>query len=158
MLETIITAIVIDQLRKVVWSDAVEVAHVYCNYEAKADRNAPGLLAAILRRLVQARQSIAEPRHLYQQHVNRATNPSLEDVFEALQLVLAHYSRAYMWLMLWTCVKTKMALATNFRLRSVGCKQNKSVLDGYFALLSHHSGRVNGALTLELRVNDGDVK
>ena len=66
MLETIITAIVIDQLRKVVWSDAVEVAHVYCNYEAKVDRDAPGLLAAILKWLVQARQSIAEPRHLYQ--------------------------------------------------------------------------------------------
>ena len=66
------TVIVIDQLLKVVWSDAVGVAYVYCNYKAKVDQNAAGLLAAVLKQLVQSRPSIAEPiEHLYQQHANR---------------------------------------------------------------------------------------
>ncbi|MCJ1429118.1 hypothetical protein MMC29_007031 [Sticta canariensis] len=67
-----------------------------CNYKAKVDQNAAGLLAAILKQLVQARSSIAEPiKHLYQQQANRWTKPSHEDIFEALQLALAHYSRVY---------------------------------------------------------------
>ncbi|MCJ1471189.1 hypothetical protein MMC07_009837, partial [Pseudocyphellaria aurata] len=92
--KTMITAIVIDHLSNIARSGAVGVAYVYCNY--KSYQNTVGLLAAILKQLVQARPSIAEPiERLHMQHAVRGTRPSLEDIFKALQSVLTKYSSVY---------------------------------------------------------------
>lgn len=52
--KTMITAIAINHLLNVVWSSAVGIAYVYCNYKSQVDQNATDLLAAILKQLVQA--------------------------------------------------------------------------------------------------------
>jgi hypothetical protein len=82
--KTMIAAIAIDHLLKVMLTGVVGVAYVYCNYKAQTDQNAAGLLAAILKQLVQARRSIAEPVELlHKQHADRGTKPSLEEIFGA---------------------------------------------------------------------------
>ncbi|MCJ1465337.1 hypothetical protein MMC07_003955 [Pseudocyphellaria aurata] len=54
------------------------------------------LLAAILKQLLQAQPSIAEPvDRLYKQHADRGTKPSLEEIFFALQSVVVKYSSVY---------------------------------------------------------------
>lgn len=95
--KTMITAIAINHLvNHMVWSSDVGVAFVYCNYKAQIDQNATGLLAAILKQLVQARPSISEPvNRLHKQHADRRTKPTLEEIFGALQSVLANYSSVY---------------------------------------------------------------
>lgn len=94
--KTMITAIAIDHLLKKAYSGLVGVAYVYCSYKAQVDQNTAALLAAILKQLVQAQPSIAEPvERIYKQHANRGTKPSLEEIFGALQSVLANYTRVY---------------------------------------------------------------
>lgn len=93
--KTMMSAIVVNHLLTKVRSDAVGVAYVYCNYKS-VEQNAIGLLAAILRQLVQDRPSIAEPvEHLYKQHADRRTKPSFEEIFGALRAVLVTYSNTY---------------------------------------------------------------
>ncbi|MCJ1424509.1 hypothetical protein MMC29_002397, partial [Sticta canariensis] len=94
--KTIITAIAIDHLWNAVRSSTIGVAYVYCNYNAHADQNAADLLAAILKQLVQTQPSIATPvENLHQQHADRGTRPLFEEIFSALQSVLANYSSVY---------------------------------------------------------------
>jgi hypothetical protein len=54
------------------------------------------MLAAILKQLVQARPSLAGPvERLHKQHADKGTRPSPDEVFNALQDVLAHYSAVH---------------------------------------------------------------
>jgi len=94
--KTMIAAIVVDHISRSLQSNTIGVAFIYCDYKAQADQNALGLLAAILRQMVQARPSIAEPvACLYRQHGDRGTRPSLEEILSALKLILANYSSVY---------------------------------------------------------------
>lgn len=126
--KTTITAIVIDQLLKVVWSDAVGVAYVTATM-AKVDQNAAGLLAA-KNICTSSMPTEGQNHHLKTSSMlhNWCWHTTLERT---------------LWSMLRTSVRTKMALATNFWLHSAICKQNKSVRNGYFVLRSHHSERAS---------------
>jgi hypothetical protein len=91
-----VAAIAINHLLKSVQSSSHGIAYVYCNYKAQEEQDASRMLAAILKQLVQARQSLVEPvERLHKQHANRGTRPSPDEVFSALQGVLAHYSTVY---------------------------------------------------------------
>jgi Cdc6-like AAA superfamily ATPase len=93
--KTIIAAIVIEHL-KTLQSSSVGVAYVYCNYKAQQEQDSTSLLAAILKQLVQAQPSLVElVEQLLQQHVNRGTKPSSDEMFEALRSVLAIYSTVH---------------------------------------------------------------
>ncbi|RAQ99167.1 ankyrin repeat domain-containing protein [Stemphylium lycopersici] len=71
--KTIVAAIAIDHLLKLVQSSSQGVAYVYCNYKAREEQDTSRMLAAILKQLV----------------------PSPDEIFSALQDVLAHYSTVY---------------------------------------------------------------
>lgn len=94
--KTMLTAIAIDHLLKLAYSGPVGVGYVYCNYKTQMDQNTAGLLAAILKQLVQARPSLVEPvKRMYEKHTKRQTRPSLEEIVGALQSVLTNYSTVY---------------------------------------------------------------
>ncbi|RYP19461.1 hypothetical protein DL767_009642 [Monosporascus sp. MG133] len=94
--KTMIAAIAIDHLLKSVQSSSVGVAYVYCNYKAQEEQDTSSLLAAILKQLVQARQSIVEPvERLHKQHADRGTRPLLDEVCSVLRDVLANYATVY---------------------------------------------------------------
>lgn len=94
--KTMTAAITIDHLLKAVRGDAAGVAYVYCNYKTRSDQDAAALLAALIRQLVQAQPSIAEPvERLHEEHSKEGTKPSLEEIFRVLQSVLANYSSVY---------------------------------------------------------------
>jgi hypothetical protein len=86
-------ATTIDHLLRTLRSNTIGVAYIYCNYKAKADQNTTNLLAAILKQLVQARPSIAEPvTRLYNDPNRTSTRPSLEEILSTLQLLeCIHY-------------------------------------------------------------------
>jgi hypothetical protein len=91
-----VAAIAIDHLLKSVQSSSHGVAYVYCNYKAREEQDVSRMLAAILKQLVQARPSLVEPvERLHKQHADRGTRPSPDEVFSALQDVLAQYSTVH---------------------------------------------------------------
>jgi hypothetical protein len=69
---------------------------VYCNYKAQNEQDAVGILAAILRQLVQARPSLIEHvQRLYITHANSQTRPSVTEILTALESLLLEFSTLY---------------------------------------------------------------
>jgi uncharacterized membrane-anchored protein YjiN (DUF445 family) len=96
--KTMVAAIAIDYLLKSVQNSSNGVAYVFCNYKAREEQDATGMLMAILKQLVQARPSIAivEPvEQLHRKHADKGTRPSLDEVFGTLQDVLANFSTVH---------------------------------------------------------------
>ncbi|KAF2804420.1 uncharacterized protein BDZ99DRAFT_491208 [Mytilinidion resinicola] len=94
--KTMVAAIAIDHLLRSVQNSLHGVAYVYCNYKAQKEQDACSMLAAILKQLVQARPSIVKPiEQLHQQHADRGTRPSRDEIFGALRDVLAHCPTVY---------------------------------------------------------------
>ncbi|RYP10462.1 hypothetical protein DL764_000645 [Monosporascus ibericus] len=94
--KTMVAAIAIDHLLRTMQSNTIGVAYIYCNYKAQADQTTTSLLAAILKQLAQARPCAAEPvARLHNQHADRRTRPSLEEIISALRSVLTIYSSVY---------------------------------------------------------------
>ena len=95
--KTMIAAITIDRLVKYIQSEAIGVAYIYCDYKAQADQTVTSLLASILKQLVCARLSIAEPvLYMYEHHSRQNTRPSLEEIFNTLQSIIRNYSTVYL--------------------------------------------------------------
>ena len=158
--KTIIAAIAIDHLLKVMLTGAVGVAYVYCNYKAQADQNAASLLAAILKQLVQARRSIAEPVELlHKQHADRGTKPSLEEIFGALQSVLATYSSVYLVVDALDECPDKDGSRHQFlaKLRDLQGRTDLRLMATSRFILGIET-EFKGMPTLEVRANDEDVK
>jgi Cdc6-like AAA superfamily ATPase len=92
--KTMISAIVIDHLRRSTQTEDVGVAFLYCNYKAQADQNVLNLLSALLRQLVQSRPDIAAPvTEIY--NTKRRSKPSIDEIFRALQSVCSNYTTVY---------------------------------------------------------------
>ena len=65
-------AITINHLLRTKQSNTIGAVYILCNCKAHADQNTISLLAAILKQLVQAQPSIAEPiARLYDNYTNR---------------------------------------------------------------------------------------
>ena len=93
--KTMIAAIAINHLLKEVQRSTVGIAYIYCNYK-QGELDVAGLLGAILKQLVQTRPSIGEPvERLHKQHSNQGTKPLADEIFGALQSVLAEFTTMY---------------------------------------------------------------
>jgi Cdc6-like AAA superfamily ATPase len=94
--KTMVAAIAVDHLLNSSHNSSYGVAYVYCNYKAQADQDTSGMLAAILKQLIQGRPSAANPvERLHQKHGNRGTKPSFDEIHSALRDVLAQYPYVY---------------------------------------------------------------
>jgi hypothetical protein len=90
--KTMIAAIAIDHLLNTMQHSTHGVAYVYCNYKARDEQDVCTMLTAIMKQLVLGRPSAIEHiERLHQKHANRGTKPSLDEITNALQDVLAHY-------------------------------------------------------------------
>jgi hypothetical protein len=70
------------------------VAYVFCNYTLQHEQDSCNLLAAILKQLAHG-QAIDPVERLYQRHAHMETKASLDEIYEALKQVLAHYHTTY---------------------------------------------------------------
>lgn len=94
--KTMMAAVTINHLSTTTENDTIGIAYIYCNYNAQEAQTTAGLLAAILKQLVQARPSIAEPLlHLYERHDSHKTRPSLEEIFNTLQIMVKNLTTVY---------------------------------------------------------------
>jgi hypothetical protein len=92
-----IAAAAIDHVLNAAQDSTYGIAYVYCNFKAREEQDVSSLLAAILKQLVQGRLSTVDHiEQLYQKHAGRGTKPSLDEIYNALRDVLAHYPAVYM--------------------------------------------------------------
>jgi len=94
--KTMVAAIAIDHLLTSVQSSSVGVVYVYCNHKDQGTQDTPGLLAALVKQLVQTRPLAAEPvERLHKQHSDRGAKPTLDELFNTLKEMLTKYSTVY---------------------------------------------------------------
>ncbi|OJJ81299.1 uncharacterized protein ASPGLDRAFT_68634 [Aspergillus glaucus CBS 516.65] len=95
--KTILTAVVINDLMMQCFTNqTIGLAYIYCNFQWKDKQKAEDLLASILKQLSQCQSSLLESvKELYEQHKDRWTQPSLDELSTALQFVLVTYSRVF---------------------------------------------------------------
>jgi hypothetical protein len=158
--KTIIAAIAIDHLLKAAQSNAVGVAYVYCNYKAQEQQDCASLLAAILKQLVQAQPLIVEPaKRLHMQHADRGTKPSTDEIFKALQSVLANFSTVHVVV----DALDECRDSDGTRRQFLAQLQNlQAVTDLRLMVTSRNIpdivDKFRGALELEVRASDEDVR
>jgi hypothetical protein len=93
--KTIITAIVIDDLTTRSQNDSrIGIAYLYCNFRRKDEQKAQDLLASLLKQLSQERPSLPNSvKALYDQHTDKRTRLSFEEISRALYSVATMYLR-----------------------------------------------------------------
>ncbi|KAH7305361.1 nucleoside phosphorylase [Rhexocercosporidium sp. MPI-PUGE-AT-0058] len=93
--KTILTAATINDLITRFQNDpSVGIAYLYCNFRRKDEQKAQDLLASLLKQLSQGRSSLPDNvRSLYDNHKEKRTRPSLDEISRTLQSVASIYSR-----------------------------------------------------------------
>jgi Cdc6-like AAA superfamily ATPase len=94
--KTMLAAISIDHICKRAESEDIGIAYLFCNYKAQQEQSCAALLAAILRQLVQSRPDTADPvTRMYEKHQKQRSNPSLDELFKALQSVCSTHATVF---------------------------------------------------------------
>ena len=95
--KTMVTSIVVDYLCKTFGNDgSIGIAYLYCNYRQQQDQKPVDLLASLLGQLVQGQPSVPKDiKSLYERHKMKRTRPSLDEISEVLQSIMANYSRTF---------------------------------------------------------------
>jgi hypothetical protein len=158
--KTMMAAITIDYLLRTVQRNNISVAYLYCNYKAQADQTTTNLLAAILKQLVQAQLSMLKPVVcLYDHHASRGTKPSLEEIFSALQSVLASHSSVYLVVDAFDECSDKEGVRSQL-LDKLHALQSKTDLHLMVTsrFIPEIINKFHSVPTLEVRANEVDIK
>jgi DNA replication protein DnaC len=94
--KTMIAAIMINHLMNIAEKEAHGVAFVYCNYKVQAQQDVQSILAAILKQLMQPRPTVVTHiSQLQKRFTENSTKPSVPELCEALQSIVAHLKHVY---------------------------------------------------------------
>lgn len=95
--KTILTSIVIDDLStRFPAGQDVSIAYLYCNFRQRDEQSAEDLLASLLKQLTQEQSSLPDSvKALYDQHRDKRTRPSFNEISRALQSVAAMCSQVF---------------------------------------------------------------
>jgi Cdc6-like AAA superfamily ATPase len=158
--KTMVVAIAVDHLLRSVQSSSVGVVYVYCNYKAEEEQEASRLLAAMVKQLVQARPSAAEPvERLHMRHADRGTKPSLDEIFDALREVVAKYATVYILVDALDECRDRDGTRSRFlaRLRELQAGHDVRLM-ATSRLISEIEAEFPTAVKLEIRASGEDVK
>ncbi|KFY42803.1 hypothetical protein V494_02233 [Pseudogymnoascus sp. VKM F-4513 (FW-928)] len=95
--KTILTSIVIDYLYANFQKDTnIGIAYIYCNFRRQDEQKPEGLLASLLKQLAQSLYPLPESvKSLYNNHKEKRTQPTFNEISSTLQSVAALYSRSF---------------------------------------------------------------
>lgn len=94
--KTILTAIVVNDLIARFRNDpAIGIAYIYCNFKQRDDQKIENLIASLLKQLARSRSFPENLKGLYNQHKKKRTKPSVDEIFKALESVVATYSTVF---------------------------------------------------------------
>lgn len=157
--KTILTSIVVNDLTSK-FSEHVGIAYIYCNYRRQDEQRINDLLSSLLKQLAENQSSLpGSVKDLYDMHKPRRTRPSLNELSRVLQSVAAKYSKVFLIVdALDECRASDncrmMFLSELFDLQRK-CATN---IFATTRLIPEITGRFNGAVSLEIRAHDEDVR
>jgi hypothetical protein len=95
--KSILTSVVVKELNTRFQNDKrIGVAYLYCNFRQQDEQKAEDLLASLLKQLTQDQSSLPESvKSLYNNHKDKRTRPSFDEISRTLQSVAAMYSRVF---------------------------------------------------------------
>jgi hypothetical protein len=95
--KAIMTSIVIDHLYTKYQSDvSVGIVYLYCDFRRQYKQRNTDLFASLLKQLVRRRHFIpASMQRLYERHGDRQTQPSLHEISQILQSIVAGYQKGF---------------------------------------------------------------
>jgi hypothetical protein len=95
--KTILTSIVVNDLCNRFRNDiTIGIAYIYCSFRRQDEQKVEDLLASLLKELIQCQPSLlGVVKDLYDQHKDKRTRPSSDDISRALQSVASMYSRVF---------------------------------------------------------------
>ncbi|KAJ2993973.1 hypothetical protein NUW58_g1677 [Xylaria curta] len=95
--KTILTSIVVDDLENYFCSESTTaVAYVYCNYKRRGEQTVESLLCSLLKQLAHCQPSLPHSvTKLYKRHKRKGTQPSFDEISEALESVALQNSRVF---------------------------------------------------------------
>jgi hypothetical protein len=95
--KTILTSIVVKDLTTRFYNDkSVGIAYIYCNFRRQYEQKPEDLIASLLKQLLQKLSSVPDSvKTVYNQHKDKHTRPSVDEILKALESVIATFSRVY---------------------------------------------------------------
>ncbi|KAL7912200.1 hypothetical protein GGI35DRAFT_492155 [Trichoderma velutinum] len=94
--KTTLTSVVVDHLERTYKAEpTIGIAYIYCHYEWQ-DQVIERLLASLLKQLCRRQNSLLSfIRDFYEQHIDKGTRPSLEEIQAVLHSVTEDYSTVF---------------------------------------------------------------
>ena len=159
--KTILTAITIDDLTTRFQTDPdIGIAYLYCNFRRQDEQKADDLLASLLKQLSQTRSSLPDSvKALYDQHKNKRTRPSFDEISRTLQSVAAMYSRVFIVIDALDECQASDGCRTRF-LKEIFKVQTKSGANIFATsrFIPEITERFQGSISLEIRASEEDVR
>lgn len=95
--KTILTSIVVDYLYTKFKKDpSICIVYLYCNFQRRHEQKPEDLIASLLKQLVLEQSFVSDTvKTLYNQHKDRRTRPSLDEISSTLYSVITTFSRVY---------------------------------------------------------------
>jgi Cdc6-like AAA superfamily ATPase len=95
--KTILTSIVVEDLTTRFCNDkSVGIAYLYCNFRRQHEQKPEDLIISLLKQLLQKASSMPDSvRIIYDQHQDKQTRPSLDEILKTLESVIGTFSRVY---------------------------------------------------------------
>jgi hypothetical protein len=159
--KTIITAIVIDNLTtRFQNNSSIGIAYLYCNFQRKDEQKAQDLLASLLKQLSQERSSLPDSvKALYDQHRDKRTRLSFEEISRALYSVATMYLRVFIIVDALDECQPSDSCQTTF-LTEIFNLQAKSRANIFATsrFIPEITERFEGSMSLEIRASEHDVR
>ena len=94
--KTMLASIAVDHLQRAVHQKNIPVTYIYCDYKWQHEQTPANLIASILKQLLQHCDSIPESvRRSHRHQANSVTRPALDEVYDMLTNIFAHFSQIY---------------------------------------------------------------
>jgi len=158
--KTILTSIVVDYLYSRRQRDPnIGIAYLYCNFQRKYEQKIDDLLASLLKQFIQEQSSVPDSvKTLYNQHKDKRTRPSLDEISKTLNSVITYYSRVY--IVVDALDECQVSGECRSRLISEIFNLQAKTRANLFAtsrLIHNITEKFKGSISLEIRASDEDV-
>lgn len=90
-------ATIINYIQRASPDPDIGIAYIYCNYKELEEQTITGLIASLIRQLVERRSAMPdEVQKLYQHHTGLGTRPRLADYSQLLQFIASRFSKVFL--------------------------------------------------------------
>lgn len=153
--KTFLSSIVIDHLQTIFKDENIAVVCLFCNYQEQDEQTAVGLMASLLKQLVQASQKLSTTMSSFYTN-NRSSRPSFSDLAISLGTELGIFTKIFI------VIDALDETSENGDVRSSFLPKLQSLPVNLF-VTSRHSPTIEsmfsqGSRRQDIRANDGDLR